>query len=443
MKDERLAAIRSTILRQSPFSRSRPAFERPKPEEIAAAIAAVRRKGIFDRESARVASYAWYNGVESESVLALFRSRGVARIVKDELSSLSKTARRITIPHNSFAFRHLSELELAEELGVPELGWTLAILGAAAEADFDAVLQCLNMNSDPHRVVSFFLVTRPFLPPPRWQRTIQLFLAMGDELSREIVIELLLRWIEITVSQGGVERVITILGDLELDQTLGPVILGALLESTQRFQRGRFSQETTSRVASLQNAIEDAGKKLVIDRKAVNAVLKHAGSRDLNVLAAMSRWRQDSRFTQGASRALSTKATEVLDRRFRTRLKMTEDQAALELVPTGSWMIELLVQVLAHDGISPELFNSYLDTLATDHLSKMTRYRTFLEDRQRAILLVSIGALVAGTSGDQPLLRAARNAADRLRLQPAGVVVVIKGAGRDELRKLGVDLPEK
>jgi hypothetical protein len=443
MRDERLAAIRSTILEQSPFNRSRPTVEHPKPEDIAAALAEVRRKGISDRESARIAAYAWYNGVESDSVLALFRSRGVTRIIKDELSSLQKTTLKITIPHNSFAFRHFSELELAKELGLPELGWTVAILSAAAEADFDAVLECLDMKSDPNRIVSFFLVARPFLPPPRWQRTIQKFLALGDELSREVVIELLSRWIEITVSQGGVERVITILDDLEVDQTLGPVILGALLESTQRFQRGRFSQEITDRVASLQDAIEAAGKKLVVDRKTVNAILKHAGIRDLNVLAAMSQWRQDPTFTQAASRALSNKATEVLEKRFRTRLEMNEDQAALELAPSGPWSIEPLVQVLAHDGISPDLFNSYFDTLATDQLSKMTRYRTFLEDRQRAILLVSVGALVANARGDQPLLAAAQNAADRLRLQPAGVVEVIKSAGRDELRKLGVDIPEK
>lgn len=443
MRDERLAKIRSLILEQSPFSRSLPTVERPKPEDVATALAEVRRKGISDRDSARIAAYAWYSGAESDSVLALFRNRGVARIIKDELSSLPETTLEIKIPQNSFAFRHFSEIQLAKELGIPELGWTVAILTAAAEADFDAVTECLDVKRDPNRVVSYFLVARPFLPPPRWQRLIQKFLALGDPLSREIVIELLSRWIEVTVSQGGVELVITILGDIASDQTVGPVILGALLESTLRFQRGRFSQEITNRVTSLQDAIEAAGKKLVIDRKAVNAILKYAGIRDLNVLAAISQWRQDPEFTQAASRAISAKATEVLEKRFGTRLEMSEDQAPLELAPSGPWSIEPLVQVLAHDGISPDLFNSYFDTLATDQLSKMTRYRTFLADRQRAILLVSVGALVANERDDQSLLKAAQDAADKLRSQPGGVVEVIQSAGRDELRKLGVDLPEK
>lgn len=431
------------ILGQSPFSGTRRTVEAPTTEEVQAALTEVQRKGISDSDSARIAAFAWYSGVQSDSVLSLFRNRGVARVIKDELSLLPKAAEKVAIPHNSFAFRHFSEHNLSKVLGIPELGWVVAILSVATEADFDAVLDCLKTKRDHHRIVSYFLVAQPVLPPPKWQKTIQEFLSMGDELSREVIIELLTRWMEITVSQGGVERVIAILADLEKNRTLGPVILGALLESSQRLRRGRSTQEVADRATSLQDAIETAGKKLVIDRKAVSAILKQAGIRDLNVLATMSQWRQAPDIAQAASKAMGSKAEEILDKRFGTHLRMSEEQAALTSTFSGVWSIEPLAQVLAHDGIDTGVFNSYFDGLATDQLSQMTRHRTFLEDRQRAILLVAVGALVANERGDQALLQAAQDAATKLRSQPPGVVEVVKSAGRDELLKLGVVLPEK
>jgi hypothetical protein len=74
----------------------------------------------------------------------------------------------------------------------------------------------------------------------------------------------------------------------------------------------------------------------------------------------------------------------------------------------------------------------------------MTRHRTFLEDRQRAIVLLAVAGIVAHERADAPLLEAVRNAANQLTLQPAGVVEVVDGPKRQEVAtKCGFILTEK
>jgi hypothetical protein len=443
MRNGTVNAVRYKILSQTPFSGVRPTTPRPEPEEIAAALAEVQRRGISDGDNARIAAYAWYSGVDSTGVLDLFRGYGTSRILRHELKSHAHLASQMPKLPTGRIFGHLTELSLATELGIPELGWAVAILTVAAEADFDAILQTLEPQHDPIRIASYFLAAQPFIPPREWQPVIQTLLTLDDDLSREIVIELLSRWIELTVTQGVMEDVNTIVGELEKSVSQGPVILGALLETVQRFIPGRFPAEVVERAASMQEVIDAAGKKLVTSGSAVKAILKHAGVRDLDVLAAMSRWRQDPEFTQAASRALGRTTQEILERQFGTHLQFTEDEAAGQS-RVGAWSIKPLVEALAHDGVEIDIFQGYFDTLATDQLSRMTRYRTFLDDRQRAIILLAVIGCVAHQRGDQELLDAVRKAASRLQSQPPGVVEVIPDAGRQELaQKLGLILPAK
>jgi hypothetical protein len=444
MRNNPRSIIRNKILGQCPFSGGRPTVARPGPEEIAIALAEVQRKGISDREQARIAAYAWYSGVGSDNVLELFRRCGTSRILQRELKSRADLASQMAKSHTGRVSQHLTDISLAQELGIPDLGWTVAVLSVAAEADFDAVVECLEPQYDPIRITSYFLLARPFIPLREWRPVIRKLIAQEDDLSREIVIGLLSRWIDLTVAQGGIEEVTKLLDELEASTSQGPVILGALLETVQRFQPGRFPAEIADRAILIQESIDAVGKKLVIDGKAVKAILKHAGIRDLNVLAAMSRWRQDPELTKAASGALGRTANDILDKRFGTRLQLSEDEAARQSSIGGAWAIEPLVQVLAHDGVDSTVFQGYFDTLATDRLSKMTRYRTFLDDRQRAILLLAVVGIVAHQRDDQVLLNTVKQAADRLQLQPAGVVEVIQRLGREELRnKLGLSLPEK
>ena len=443
MRKDAANAVRMKILNQGPFSGTRTTLPRPETDEIATALADVQRRGIADRDSARIAAYAWYAGVESDSVLELFRRYGTPRILRRELKSFAHLAPLMPKVPTGQVFGHLTELTLVKGLGIPELGWAMAILAVAAESDFDAVVETLEPQQDPIRIASYFLASRPFIPPREWQPVIQKLLTIDDDLSREIVIGLLSRWIDLTIAQGGVEEVNKVLGELEKHGSQGSVILGALLETVQRFHAGQFPEEIVERAASVQESIGAAGKRLVTDASAVRAILKQAGIRDLNVLAAMSRWRQDPEFTKTASRALERTAKEILDRQFGTRLQLSEQEAEMRF-RIGVWSIDPLVQVLVHDGIEVDVFQRYFDELATDRLSKMTRYRTFLEDRQRAIILLAVAGIVAQQRLDRELLDTVRRAAKRLELQPPGVVEVIQAPGREELRKkLDLIVPAK
>ena len=325
-------------------------------------------------------------------------------------------------------------------MGIPELGWAGAILSVAAEADFGAIINSLGPQDDPIRIASYFIATQPFIAPRERRPLIAKLLTLDDSLSQEVAITLLSRWVEDAVMRGGVQLE-EVLDEVEKSKGRGAVILGALLESTRRFQPPRFPAEIVDRATSIRDLIDATGKKIVVDASAVRAILKRAGVRDLNVLAAMSHWRQDPAFTQNASKALGRTAQELLDREFGTHLTLTEEAAGIRSTG-GAWSIEPLVQALTHDGIEVAVFQGYFETLATDSLSKMTRYRTFLEDRQRAIILLAVAGLVAHQRADHELIEAVKEAANRLRSQPPGVVEVISDSGRRQLEeKMGLSLP--
>ena len=437
-----MTAIRAKLLNQHPYGGMASTAPRPEPDEIEAALEEIRTGGISDRDSARIAAFAWYSGVDSTGVLKLFRSRGTARILQGELNSYKHYTAQMRDLSTGGVIRQLTEFSLAKELGIPELGWAGAILSVAAEADFGAIINSLGPQDDPIRIASYFIATQPFIAPRERRPLIAKLLTLDDSLSQEVAITLLSRWVEDAVMRGGVQLE-EVLDEVEKSKGRGAVILGALLESTRRFQPPRFPAEIVDRATSIQDLIDATGKKIVVDASAVRAILKRAGVRDLNVLAAMSHWRQDPAFTQNASKALGRTAQELLDREFGTHLTLTEEAAGIRSTG-GAWSIEPLVQALTHDGIEVAVFQGYFETLATDSLSKMTRYRTFLEDRQRAIILLAVAGLVAHQRADHELIEAVKEAANRLRSQPPGVVEVISDSGRRQFEeKMGLSLPAK
>jgi len=437
-----VSAIRAKLLNQRPYSGMVSTVPRPEPDEIEAVLDEVRKTGISDRDGARIAAFAWYFGVDSTGVLKLFRSRGTARILQGELNSYKHYATQMPDLSMGGVIRRLTEFSLAKELGIPELGWAVAILSVAAEADFGAIIKSLGPQDDPVRIASYFIATQPFIAARERRPLTAKLLTLDDSLSQEVAIILLSRWIEDAVMRGDVQ-LDEVLEEVEKNKSRGAVILGALLESTRRFQSPRFPAEIVDRATSIRDLIDATGKKIVVDASTVRAILKRAGVRDLNVLASMSHWRQDSAFTQNASKALGRTAQELLDRQFGTHLTLTEEAATIRSTG-GAWSIEPLVQALTHDGIEVAVLQSYFETLAIDSLSKMTRYRTFLEDRQRAIILLAVAGCVAHQRADHKLLEAVKEAANRLRSQPLGVVEVLSGSGRQQLEeKLGLSLPEK
>lgn len=432
------------ILNQLPYSGALPSVPAPSPSEISGAVEEViAGGGITGRDTARIVAFAWYHGIESEAVLGLFRTRGTRQILQEELGSYR--GRRADFPEKipNRAFRRLSSFMLAKELGMPDLGWAIAVLTVAEAADFGAIVGSLAPEDDPVRIASYFIATPRFIPPQDRRTLIAKLLTLGDPISLEVAIAVFSWWIEAGVERGDMDLK-GVFTEIKQHSLGGSVLLGSVLCSTQRYQSPPFPREVADRAAEIERLIEEAGKSVFANRATVNKALKVEGIRYLDVLAAMSRWRSDPNFASAAgSKALRYTVAQHLQDAFSTRQNLTIDGGAMR-PHLSKWSIEPLVQIALHDGIEVDVFQNYFDALATDSLSQLTRHRTFLEDRQRGIVLLAVAGLVAYERSDAPLLEAVRNAANRLSQQPAGVVEVVDAQKRKEIAtKCGFSVAEK
>jgi hypothetical protein len=267
-------------------------------------------------------------------------------------------------------------------------------------------------------------------------------LMLGDPISLEVAIALFSWWIEVGVERGDMEME-GVFAEIEQNAMAGAVLLSSVLGSTQRYQSPRISKEVAERATEIELRIDEAGKKVFANATTVNKALKAEGIRYLDVLAAMSRWRSDPAFPPAGSKAIGYTVAQRLDREFLNRQNLSIEDAAM-MPQVTKWSIEPLVQIALHDGIEVDVFHNYFDALATDSFSQMTRHRTFLEDRQRAIVLLAVAGLVAYQRSDAPLLEAVKKAANQLDRQPPGVVEVVDARKRQEISsKCGFSLPAK
>lgn len=438
-----MIAVRDKILSQIPFSRNVAARRQIEIDEITAAIEDVHRKGISGRDDARVAAFAWISGVSTTQVLELFRSRGTARILRDELKAYKHYKTSNAQSRSPGLLARSGRFSLAEDLGIPELGWMTALLSVAMEADFRALTELLDPKADPLRIIARYLASQPFILPEHRSALMGKLVTLEDDLSRELAITLFTRWIEEAVLQQGT-RIEDVLREIEKNKIHGAAIIGSVLEPTARFQTGHYPSAIVERAKSVQNFVDTAGKRVIVDSRTVTASLKYAGFRAVHVLAAMSRWRDDPDFAKDASRALGRKARDILDQQFTSYQNMTDQEVSLSRSFGGAWSINPLVNALRHDGIEVDIFWNYFDNLATDSLSQMTRYGVFLEDRHRAIAFLAVAGMAAHETQNHDLLEAVKHAAERLRAQPRGVVEAISNSSRQQLEQLlGIEFPEK
>ena len=303
-------------------------------------------------------------------------------------------------------------------------------------------VECLGPQDDPSRIASYFLATPRFIPPQERQTLTAKLLTLGDPTSLEVAIALFSWWIEAGVERGDME-IEGVFAEIEQNMIAGAVLLSSVLGSTQRYQSPLISKEVAERATEIERRIDEAGKRVFANGKAVNKALKAEGIRYLDVLAAMSRWRNDPAFSPAGSKTIGYTVAQRLDREFSNRQNLSIDDAAM-MPQVTKWSIEPLVQIALHDGIEVDVFHNYFDALATDSFSQLTRHRTFLEDRQRAIVLLAVAGLVAYERPDAPLLADSAKRCKPTILQPAGVVEVVDAPKREAISaKCGFSLPEK
>jgi hypothetical protein len=264
-------SVWARILDQRPYSGIRPTLPLPEPEEIFAALAEVVAKGgITDRDSARIAAFAWYHGIESQTVLDLFRARGTRQILQQELSSHREHVVNRSEKIHSHAFRRISDFSLAKELGVPELGWAVAVLIVAAEADFPALVESLGPQDDPSRIASYFIATPRFIAPQERRILMAKLLTLGDPTSLEVAIALFSWWLEAAVERREIE-IEDVFEEIAQNAFAGAVLLGAVLGSMQRYQAPPFSGEIARSAQRWRSTRRRAWKRNVL-RSAVRSM---------------------------------------------------------------------------------------------------------------------------------------------------------------------------
>ena len=114
-----MTAIRAKLLNQHPYGGMVSTVPRPEPDEIEAALEEIRTGGISDRDSARIAAFAWYSGVDSTGVLKLFRSRGTARILQGELNSYKHYTAQMRDLSTGGVIRQANRVLAGEGIGHP------------------------------------------------------------------------------------------------------------------------------------------------------------------------------------------------------------------------------------------------------------------------------------------------------------------------------------
>jgi hypothetical protein len=434
-------SIRGKILNQQPYNRVDPFASALEPQEISAALAEViAAGGVTDRDSARIAAFAWYYGVESQTVVDLFRKRGTRQILQEELGSYLGRPTNLPQKISSPAFRR--NVWLGKKLSVPGSGWAVTVLMVAEAADLGAIIESLGPQDDPSRIASYFIATPRFIPSRERRPLIAKLLTWSDPISLEVAIALFTWWLEVAVERGDM-NIEGVFAELEQNASAGAVLLGSVLGLTQRYQSPPFSKEVAERATEIEDRIDEAGKRVFANARTVNNVLNVEGIRNLDALAAISRWRSDTAFAPADLNTIRRKVAEILNSEFSDRQDRRVDDAA-RMSQLTKWSIKPLVQIALHDGIEVEVFRNYFDALATDSFSQMTRPGTFLEDRRRAIILLAVAGMVAHERRDAPLLETVRIAASRLILQPAGTLEVVDAQKRQEISvKCGFNLPEK
>jgi len=433
----------SNILNQTPCSGTAPTVPAPQHEEIIAIFEdMIASGGIKDLDTARIAAFAWYNGIEKDAVLEGFRLRGTADILRAELAVHLEPALEVPYVSSGQRFPRHSPFMLARELNRPDLGWALVVLTVAAHADFDAIIDCLPPRVDPSRIATLYLTASPFVAPDYQFKLMKSLLALDDALATDVATDLMRMWIEFSVT-GYELNPEGAFAAIETHPVAGAMILGAIITSTTRYYHPRIAPDVIERANAIDRRIDEAGKKVFKDRKAINLALKRAGIHDLEVLSALCRWSEDKAFATTAAKALGHAAREYLDLFFDSRQTLSEDQAASARTPT-KWSLEPLIVLISKHGIDVDIFQSYAEGFAADSFSRMTRLRLSYDDRQRSIMLLAATGLAAVNRNDAVLLEAVRHAAERLHLQPEGVVEPLsEDQQKDFEKRCGFALPNK
>jgi len=427
------------IVSQSPFSGQRQAQARPDTAEVEMALLECEQKGVTDRDSGRVVAYAWYSGFENDRVLKLVRAAGARNVLLRELSCYKLEGERKVSELIALLVHRGSTFNLAQCLDNPAIGWAVAVMTVVEAADFGALVSSLDSPEDELGLICLFLLLT-FVPPASRVALVKKLAAVSGDFFEEILIALACGWIEDAVLLEG-QPIDAVLSEIESSGANRVAVVGAMFDHVLlRFGHARLAGAADERLQRAWDSINGTGKRVIQQAANIEAVLRRAGRRDLEVLEAMSQWRNDAEMSPATAAYMGKRATDFLQRSFGSAMYEREGAGA-DLV-FSERIINPLIHALRFDGIEVSLFVKLHERLASDAFSRMTRYATWLNDRRRAIALVVIAGLVAKGRGDLALLSAVEQASAELLSQPSGFQPVLNAAAAAQVAaELGFTVP--
>lgn len=434
-----MSDAREKILRQLPFSGQRPTEALPDQAEVETALRECEASGAKDRDSGRVIAYAWYSGLDNDRVLRLVRAVGAGTFLLRELSCYKAQGIRQGSELASMLTHRGSPYNLAQTLGDPRLGWATAVISLVEGAEFEVLISSLDSpEDDAHLICLYLLVT--FVPPASRLPLTKKLASMSDGFFHGVLIALVCRWIEdaVVFEENPIDAIVS---EIEAAVNCRVVVIGSAFDYVlRRFGTAQLPQEQADRVNHIWQLINNAGKRGIQRTTDIDTVLKQAGGRDLDVLAAISQWRNDPEMPPATNTYIGKRAGDLLQRCFKSAMYHPEGQG-----PDAAFserMINPLIHALSFDGIEVGVFRQLHERLASDKFSRMTRYGTWLNDRKRAVALIVIAGMVAKRRSDQALLSAVAQASKELRSQPSGSQPVLSLDGIKQVEmELGFAIP--
>jgi hypothetical protein len=242
-----VSKLRETLLRQQPFSRKPPGERLPEPADVEAALRECELSGLRDVDSGRVVAYAWYHGVQNDTVLDLIRKSGAETVLLRELSG-HKARDRSNDAQLITSLMHRGNFgDLANALGDSDAGWALAVISAVEIADFGTLISSLNAPEDVMQLIPLHFLTT--LVPPAFRLPLtKKFLAVSDTFSRDVFIALLCRWSEDAVLYED-RSIETMVSEIEALPTHRVIVVGALFDHIlRRFGHARLPDAQQTRV---------------------------------------------------------------------------------------------------------------------------------------------------------------------------------------------------
>lgn len=383
---------------------------------VAEALAEVAARGIRDVNDSRVVAYAYYAGVNDTIPMDLFRQAGVLEVVRRDLSM---HAPRSYVDYDRTVdwVEDATLMDLTRWFCDTSIGWSLAVLHLAFDADASAVFAAAPLSEDGTLLIPILALSF-FIPNEAREPLLTRLIMHDDPFTRACGKTLAMRYLRDAVLQHASAQLAT--GAIRsAEKTWSLAALGSILDDFGRWlEDARLDEKETERANEILAELRELGEALVKSVEDLAAVLDAAGPRQVQVLAAIAHWRVPDEAKAAIGAEIQSRVDVIFDRQFASVLDRPQ-AAVLRDALYPEWLTMPLTVALGASGLSPQRFQRAYDGLAADAFSRMTRYAVWLHDRRRAVALIAIVGCAAKNRGDHALLDAVKGVAKHALSQPS------------------------